>query len=61
MGADGEGGEVAEAIGVGVGGSGGKLEPGEVVRVEEERGGDRRVLREDAEKMGETVKTAEGE
>lgn len=62
MGPEGEGGEVAEAVGVGVRRGSGEWGPRKVVRVEEEGGRDRRVLREDAEKgRWSSVAAAEGE
>lgn len=41
--------------------SGGELGPGEVLWVKEERRGEGRVLREDAEEVGGTVSAAKGE
>ena len=51
MGPDRNRGEIAEAIDVGVTGHERESTPGEVSRVEDERGSDGGVLREDAEEV----------
>ena len=55
VGPDREGGEVAEAVHVGVTGHGGKRAPREVLRIEEVRRGDGGVLREDADEVREVA------
>lgn len=58
---DSDGGEVAEAVAVGVAGHGRKGTPGGGAGVEEVRGGDGGVLGEDAEEVGEVpADAAEG-
>ena len=57
---DGDGGEVAEGVDVGVAGHGREAPPAERLRVEEVGVGDARVLREDAEEVGEAPVGAAG-
>ena len=60
MGPEGDGSEIAESVLVRVTRHGRERTPGQVLGVEEERGGDVRIFGEDAEKVREAA-AAEGE